>query len=72
MIQFIKKDKSYYPQVFLEECKYVVKEKQTSKFITDYTEFYSDDDSDREILMKKILMTKIKYRNFFGKISNFF
>ena len=23
-----KKDKNYYPQVFLEECKYVVKEKK--------------------------------------------
>ena len=29
--------------VFLEECKYVVKEKKTSKFITDDIEIFSDD-----------------------------
>ena len=44
-----RKHKNYYPQVFLEECKYVVKEK---KFITDNMEFFSDDsykeDSDEE------------------------
>ena len=33
--------------MFLEECKYVVKEKKTSKFITDDIEIYSDD-SDME------------------------
>ena len=42
-----KKDKNYYPQVFLEECKYVVKEKKTSEFATDDIEI-SSDDSDRE------------------------
>ena len=41
------KDKIYYPQVFLEKCKYVAKEKKKSKFITDDTEF-SSDDSDEE------------------------
>ena len=40
-------DKNYYPQVFLEECKYVVQEKKKSKFITDNIEIYSDD-SDEE------------------------
>ena len=35
--------KSYYPQVFLKECKYVVKEK---KYIIDDIEIPSD--SDRE------------------------
>ena len=38
--------KNYYPQVFLEECKYVVKEKKMPKFITDNIEISSD--SDRE------------------------
>ena len=38
-----KKDKNYYPQAFLEECKSVVKEKRKSKFITDNIEIYSDD-----------------------------
>ena len=47
--------------MFLEECKYVVKDKKMAKFITDGIEI-SSDVSDREILMKKILMKKIKYR----------
>ena len=38
--------KNYYPQVFLGECKYVIKEKKISKYITDYIEISSD--SDRE------------------------
>ena len=39
--------KNYYPQVFLEECKFVVKEKKMSQYITDDIET-SSDDSDRE------------------------
>ena len=27
--------KNFYPQVFLKECKYVVKEKKTAKYITE-------------------------------------
>ena len=42
-----RKDKDYYPHVFLEECKYVVKEKRTSKFIIVDIEI-SSDDSERE------------------------
>ena len=38
--------KNSYPQVFLEECKYVVKEKKIPKYITDDKEISSD--SDRE------------------------
>ena len=41
-----KTGKNYYSQVFLEECKYVVKEKKISKYIIDYIEISSD--SDRE------------------------
>ena len=41
-----RKDKDYYPQLFLEEWKYVAKEKNMLKFITDAIET-SDDDSDR-------------------------
>ena len=37
---------NYYPQVFLEECKYIVKEKKISKYIIDDIEISSD--SDRE------------------------
>ena len=37
---------NYYPQRFLEECKYIVKERKMSEYITDNTEI-SSDDSDR-------------------------
>ena len=36
--------KNYYPQVFLEECKYVVKEKKIPKYIIDDIEISSDSD----------------------------
>ena len=39
--------KSYYPQVLLEECKYVLKEKKMPDCVTDDIEI-SFDDSDRE------------------------
>ena len=38
----------YYPRVFLEECKYVIKKKKSiKKYITDDTEV-SSDDSDKK------------------------
>ena len=40
-------NKNYYPQIFLEECKFVVKEKKMPEYITDDIET-SSDDSDRE------------------------
>ena len=49
-----KKDRNYCSQVFLEECKYVIKEKKKSikKFITDNIDIASDDsnkeNSDKE------------------------
>ena len=48
--------KSYYSQVFLEECKYVVEEKKIPEYITDDIEISSDsdrEDSDEEIPNKK-------------------
>ena len=39
--------KNHYPQVFLEECKHVVKEKKMPEYITDDIQ-NSSDDSDRE------------------------
>ena len=42
---------NYYPQVFLEECKYVVKEKKISKYIIDDIEISSNferENSDEE------------------------
>ena len=44
--------KNYYPQVFLEEYKYIVKEKKMPNYITDGIEISSDsdrEDSDKEI-----------------------
>ena len=41
----------YYPQVFLEECKYVDKEKKMPEYVTDNIEIFSDydrEDSDEE------------------------
>ena len=47
MIDFVfKTDKNYYFQVFLEECKYIVKEKKMPEYITDDIEISSG--SDRE------------------------
>ena len=39
--------KNYYPQVFLEECKYVAKEKKIPEYISDDINI-SSDYSDRE------------------------
>ena len=36
--------KNYYPQMFLEECKYVVNKKKIPKYIIDDTEISSDSD----------------------------
>ena len=44
--------KNYYPQLFLEECKYDVKEKKMSKYIIEDLE-YSSDESDKEDSKKK-------------------
>ena len=38
--------KNYYSKVFLEGCKYVVKEKKMTEYITDNKEIYSDSDSE--------------------------
>ena len=43
-------NKTYYPQVFLEECKYVIKEKKIHKYIIDNVKISSD--SDEETLGK--------------------
>ena len=59
---------NYYPQVFLEECKYYAKGKKMSKYIVDGIEISSDSDrehsdeknSAEKILIKKILMKRIK------------
>ena len=62
-----KKDKNYYPQVFLEECKYVVKERSLLRglLMTTYKFFLMI--LIKKILMKKILIKIIKYRIFLRK-----
>ena len=48
--------KNYYPQVFLEECKYVVKENKMYEYITHDIYFFSDSnrgDFDEEIFTEK-------------------
>ena len=45
LISFVfRTGKNYHPQVFLEECKYVVKEKKISKYLIDNIEISSDSD----------------------------
>ena len=49
---FFRTGKNYYPQVFLEEYKYIVKEKKMPNYITDGIEISLDsdrEDSDKEI-----------------------
>ena len=48
--------KNYYPQVLLEEYKYVIKEKNIHSYIIDDVEISSD--SDEESLLEKIQMEK--------------
>ena len=56
----VKTVKNYYPQVFLEECKYVIKEKKINKYIIDGVEISSD--SHEETLLEKIqIETKTDY-----------
>ena len=43
-----KTDKNYYPQVFLEECKYVVKGKKIPEYITKDVEFFSNKENSAE------------------------
>ena len=43
--------KNYYPEVFLEECKYVIKEKKIAEYITEDIKIYCDsnwEDSDKK------------------------
>ena len=53
--------KNCYPQVFWEECKYVIKEEKIPKYINDDIEISSDsneESSDGETLLEKIQTKK--------------
>ena len=47
-----KMNKSYYPQVFSEECKYIVKEKGATRHITEELEISPDSDEPGEEWIK--------------------
>ena len=51
-------EKKYFPQVYLEECKYKIKKMQMSRFIN--TELDSDSESDSESKSDAELMAKLK------------
>ena len=38
----------YYPQVFSEECKYIVKEKKVTRYITEDLEISSDESDESD------------------------
>ena len=40
--------KNYYPQVFLEDCKYAAKEKMMSDYTTNETEISSNEENSNE------------------------
>ena len=64
-----KKDNRYYPQVFLEKCKYAAKEKRIHNYIIyDGKISFDSDEEDllKKIQMEKVLMKKIKYKIFSG------
>ena len=49
VIEFIfKSSKIYYPETFLEEYQYKLKEKEIKSLITDDLQSFSDDDSEEE------------------------
>ena len=56
----MKMDKKYFPQVYLEECKYKVKKIQMSRFINAELESDSESDSEAESKSDTELMAKLK------------
>ena len=73
MTQFIEQIKTIILKCFLEECKYVVKEKKMPQYITDNIEICSngsdEENSDKESSMKKIIINA--HRNIFANLSSF-
>ena len=54
--------KNYHPQVFAQECKYVIKEKKMPEYITNDMMILTEKILMKKLLMKKIIIKKIKYR----------
>ena len=58
-------DENYYPQAFLQELKYVLKEKKIPKYIIDNIDIFSDSDFDKENTDKDSLdKDKSTYENY--------
>ena len=62
----VKVGKKYYPQAFLEECKYVKRKNKMMNYINDDIEivssdedddFYSESDSDNQIFLLSLLFS---------------
>ena len=51
-----KMSKNYYPQVFLKECKYIVKKKVTRNIIENLDISSDEENSDEKNLMKEIIL----------------
>ena len=45
----IRVNKKFYPQIFLEECKYVIRKNKMENLINDDLDLSSSDESDNEI-----------------------
>ena len=54
--------KNYHPQVFAQECKYVVKERKMLEYITNDMMILTEKILMKKLPMKKNVMKKIKYR----------
>ena len=58
--------KNYYHQIFLEECKYIIKEKKIYNYIIDNVEITDVGNSDEEIL-EKTQIKKFWWRRFWWR-----
>ena len=52
-------DKDYYSQMFLEECKYIIKENEMLKYITNDVEVSSDESDKKDTMKKKFWWRKL-------------
>ena len=56
----MKMDKKYFPQVYLEECKYKIKKIQMSRFINTELDLDSESDSEPDLESDDALMANLK------------
>ena len=69
----LKMSKNYYPQAFVEECKYIVKEKEVTGHITEDLETYSDEgncdeeSSDKENFIESVILKEQFWKYLFRR-----